>query len=245
VTTGELLAGLPRIRSKLSKQDDSEKVWLEVLRRGYLELDDWIDPRKSEIKSVMEAAVKRANNFLSLRGGGANWDEVAALDPQSELYRWISGRGTIPLTQHNPRKHMETDLYRYLFAASYARVVGHSPKLRNFPERVLPAHKNAKQVDAPNTDRFRVQMEGRPSTTVTSHISKDGHYYIHPDPSQCRSLSVREAARLQTFPDDYFFLGEQTQSYHQVGNAVPPYLAWKLGEIVGDLLRNKKAIRCT
>jgi DNA (cytosine-5)-methyltransferase 1 len=134
---------------------------------------------------------------------------------------------------------MKEDLARYEWWASEAQKTGKSPTLHdNVPPGLLPKHQNVHD-DSPLVfaDRFKVQLADKPCGTVTSHISKDGHYYIHYDPKQARSFSVREAARIQTFPDDYFFMGNRTQQYHQVGNAVPPYLAYQIGQRVWAALK--------
>ena len=137
------------------------------------------------------------------------------------------------------------------FVAIMGELKKHSPQLKDFPDDLLPKHNNVikkadKDVEKASSeqkfaDRFKVQVWDIPSSTITSHISKDGHYFIHPDPLQCRSLTVREAARLQTFPDNYFFEGNRTQQYHQVGNAVPPFLAHQLSCIVFDVFEKAVA----
>ena len=140
---------------------------------------------------------------------------------------------------------MRGDIHRYFFASCFALVHKKTPLLRDFPEALLPEHENAKDAVVKGNgifaDRFRVQLRNHPATTITSHIAKDGHYYIHPDPLQCRSFTVREAARIQTFPDNYFFEGPQTSQYQQVGNAVPPLLARSIAQIVWNLKRKHKS----
>ena len=140
---------------------------------------------------------------------------------------------------------MREDLVRYLFVSAFGQQMEVSPRLADFPRALLPDHRN---VDPENVsaaickDRFRVQLKDKFSPTVPSHIGKDGHAFIHHDPSQCRSLTVREAARLQTFPDSYVFLGNRTSQYTQVGNAVPPMLACLIGDIVGNVLRRAELL---
>jgi DNA (cytosine-5)-methyltransferase 1 len=133
---------------------------------------------------------------------------------------------------------MASDLHRYLFATAYAKVAGRSPELRDFPVALLPQHRNVTEAGKEFyfDDRFRVQVADRPSATITCHIAKDGHYYIHHDPAQCRTFTVREAARVQTFPDNYLFCGTRTAQYRQVGNAVPPLLARQIGQVVLSIL---------
>ena len=233
----EIVGDLPKIRSGLSRGNDSYQNWQnEILKLPDLGLVKQLNGH-AYAKDVADGVHFRLNDSkypeerMSMKyPGKLRINHPAAdvlFDPRLNV-----------LTGHESRGHMASDLRRYMYASVFAQVTGKCPKLTDFPAPLLPAHQNvsSEKPNLPFSDRFRVQLPDQVASTITSHISKDGHYYIHYDPTQCRSLTVREAARLQTFPDNYSFEGPRTAMYHQVGNAVPPYLACQIAEIIADTL---------
>lgn len=236
-TVRETISSLPAIRSGLSREKDSRDAWLSAIRhissmniRGHLNGAAYAGPVARELKFEKLIQMRSPRSTSSTR--------YAMRRPNHDVLRSLYDDRLPVLTAHEARSHMASDLRRYLYAATFAQATGRSPKLADFPANLLPDHQNVEEGRSGKmfSDRFRVQLADHVSTTVTSHISKDGHYFIHYDPAQCRSLTVREAARLQTFPDNYFFAGPRTEQYHQVGNAVPPKLAQQIAEIVAEVL---------
>lgn len=235
ISISSVLTGLPRLRSTLSRIRDSGEIWkaslIEIITNDILTGID---------KEVKLEIVKQLDKItLPQKESGSEYIK----NPHIKIgYRpdWYLDEKLGGVCNHFSRSHMKSDLYRYFFVACYAKVKRRSPKLEDFPYALLPNHKNVKEgIDNKKfADRFRVQLWNYPSKTVTSHISKDGHYYIHPDPTQCRSFTVREAARIQTFPDNYYFCGSRTSQYIQVGNAVPPLLANQIANIVFEVFNS-------
>lgn len=226
---------LPPSTMHFSRDPDSLDTWKGVFRD--IEKAEWFaDVESRTRRAILETCHRMLS--MDLRKG---WDGFVpcSMKPGNPLSDWYYAPSLGGITGHMAREHMPEDLHRYLFVAAFGREHGRSPTLPDFPKALLPRHRNVGDAETgvKFADRFKVQRIDQPASTITSHISQDGHYYIHYDPAQCRSLTVREAARVQTFPDDYHFVGNRTQCYHQVGNAVPPLLALQLAEVVHDVIR--------
>jgi len=238
VTAGDALADLPPLRSALSRQD-SEAAWrdnilkqietlcAEAKRQGS---GDMVEPLRDVGDEILEGKSVTRGGLRCLK------TRPPKLKGHPELAKWWDDPELRMVLNHEARSHMPSDLGRYLYASVFADRYGRSPS--GAADFALPslAPNHANWTTGKFADRFRVQLRDEPAKTITSHISKDGHYYIHHDPTQCRALTVREAARIQTFPDNYFFEGSRTEQYHQVGNAVPPFLARQIAMLVKGLL---------
>lgn len=244
VSTSSVIGSLPRLRGGLMpKKKDSAAAW-KLSLQSQIE-SRWANAGTQKAAGVaLSRFIREQLGEISLPRADRGAEFLEAEVTTAYAPEWFIDDRINGVCNHASRAHMRTDLHRYFYAACYARHEGRTPTLKHFPTDLLPDHvsvDDAIENGGNFSDRFRVQVGSRPSTTIVSHISKDGHYYIHHDPLQCRSLTVREAARLQTFPDNYFFCGNRTAQYVQVGNAVPPLLARQIGEIVRDVLKKAGA----
>lgn len=242
----KVIGDLPRLRSGISRSfkesymhngktkrvyeniKDSDEVWSQNIQEFREEIISWNGFSKDYLISpVITPETGIGKEFIACNTPSEN----------NPLHDWYVDNRIGGICNHESRSHLLEDLLRYQFSSIFTETYKQFPKLHEYSthsEKLLPDHENAESGKF--NDRFRTQLADEPATTVTCHISKDGHYFIHYDPDQCRSWTVREAARVQTFPDNYLFCGSRTAQFHQVGNAVPPYLAKQIGEIVFNLI---------
>ena len=200
--------------------------WLKENDFGFPEIEKL--PQKYKVQDVLYDLPKL------LPGEG---DGIMKYESKKNKYlqKFELRNGVDFVTQHISRSHNERDLAIYEFAIEKWNKDNVRVKYTDLPKD-LQTHKNLTSF----LDRFKVVNGQGLSHTIVAHISKDGHYYIHPDIEQCRSISVREAARLQSFPDDFYFEGSRSAAFKQIGNAVPPLMAFAIAEKVKELLCPKK-----
>ena len=185
-------------------------------------------------KNTIDKRVQFVLEDLPHLHAGEALDNAYYTTEQSNEYLKFAGirNGLAFTTQHIARPHNEQDKNIYLRAIELWNTEQHRLKYTDLPV-LLQSHENKEAF----LDRFKVVASDlETSHTLVAHIAKDGHYYIHPDKEQLRSLTVREAARIQSFPDDYYFEGTRTTAFKQIGNAVPPLMAEMIADKINSLL---------
>ena len=187
--------------------------WKKDLKFKYPEFEEK-QPQYEVLKDLF-------SDLPKIKNGQGEWGFVEYAKETNDYLEKSSIRNGVNFTsQHIARPNNQNDLEIYKIAVN--KWVKENKRLNyaELPERLIK-HSNTKSF----TNRFQVVNHAGISHTVVAHICADGHYYIHPDISQNRSITVREAARIQSFPDDYFFEKSRTTAFKQIGNAVPPLMA--------------------
>ena len=190
-------------------------------------------PEFKKMEMQFQIAKHLFSDLPKIKSGQGNWG-VSKYTKRTNEYLEFSGiRKEIDFTtQHISRFNNENDLEIYRIAVDKWVNKGKRLNYGELPERLIK-HNNVKTF----TNRFQVVNHEGVSHTVVAHICADGHYYIHPDIHQNRSITVREAARIQSFPDDYFFESSRTAAFKQIGNAVPVLMGEGIAKKIKKLLK--------
>ena len=200
-----------------------KRVFVIGVKKKYSKLipkiyEDLINVQKDKNKYT----VKDAISDLPFLRPGEGIEKIAVLKKNKNNYlKKIKNSKFI--YNHVARKHNEKDRKRYKYLSKNNWALRDLKKVRPDLIHHDPEHFH---------NRYTVQRYDLPGKTVVSHLYKDGNLFIHPDHKQERTFTVREAARVQSFPDNFVFLGSRTEQYKQVGNAVPPIMAEKISKVI-------------
>lgn len=228
--------GVPQLRERLIligiRKDiniDVKDVYQLIEKTHYLPDDD--NNNLEKYVTVREAI----SDLPSLLPGEGNEIIDFDLNQWNRYTEQIRKPSFKKLYNHRARNHNLLDRERYRILSKHGNW-----ELKDL-QKVRPdlVHHDPKHFG----NRYTVQTFDRPGKTIVAHLYKDGNLFIHPDYKQERTFTVREAARIQSFPDDFFFEGSRTDQYKQVGNAVPPLLAKACAKAVKQVLNFIKIIR--
>ncbi len=189
-----------------------------------------------------ESSTQTINNFynkLKSKASKQPLNAKAAFENLPKIYPSSDGvhshavklNGVRVPGNHEPRMHSQRDIEIFELLANDI-ATGENKYTTSKALIELDKEKTGKDS---NFHKYHVIREDRPSNTIPAHLYKDGLRHIHPDPKQARSITVREAARLQSFDDDFEFLGSKGDQYKMIGNAVPPLFAKIIAETLAEL----------
>ena len=218
VTLNDAIRDLPRLRARYTRSNVSSERWLE-LQKENSERRWCLDEQKHDEGPYHEDELLQHYQNLGEEG--------------QEFLNFVTKGHGPKLRGHFAREQQESDIR--LFASMPE---GATSKMIFEGDGSLAALKELIRYDMGSfKDKYRKQQWSRPGTTVFAHLERDGNRFIHPDSWQQRTFTVREAARIQSFPDSYVFAGGMKSQFRQIGNAVPPLLARVVAQAIHETLQ--------
>jgi DNA (cytosine-5)-methyltransferase 1 len=225
--------GVPQVRKRVIligvRKDieiDPKEIYHGIIKTHY-NPDSSAEQRKNKKKY---ASVKDAIYDLpSIKPGEGEKKVKHTIVKWNNYLTHVRAKNDNSLLDHVSRTHNEKDRKRYSEMAknqwTFKELLEKKPALNHIKQRVF-------------NNSYVVQFWDKPARTIIAHLYKDGNQFIHPDANQERTITPREAARLQSFPDDFVFEGSRTQQYKQIGNAVPPLMALAIAKSIKKVLEN-------
>lgn len=222
--------GVPQIRKRVIiigvRKDldiEPEEMYAGIIKTNYD--PEMTEEQKTGLKKYV--TVRDAIGELPAVKPGGGKKEVSFISKRNnDFLNKIASKDNM-LRDHVARNHNEKDIERYKVMSSnhwtFQELLENRPDLNHEKQRVFG-------------NSYAVQWWDLPSKTIIAHLYKDGNQFIHPDSAQGRTFTVREAARIQSFPDDFVFEGPRTEQFKQIGNAVPPLLAESIAKCVKNKL---------
>ncbi|MGC1709655.1 MAG: DNA cytosine methyltransferase [Nitrosotalea sp.] len=219
--------GVPQFRTRVLAIGNKLGLQNPVLKHSHY---DPLKEKDSKGKKPYETVCSAISDLPKMHAGEGREFSAYPYTENLSHYQTKMRQGSDGIHGHVARTHNERDLEIF-------HLLKPGQWIKDLPKRYNPYRKDIFQ------DRFKKMPWDRPSSTIIAHLSKDGLMHIHPDTKQNRSITPREAARLQSFGDNYVFEGPRTKQFIQIGNAVPPLFAKSIAESIKELLEIKLEVR--